>query len=111
MRRLVVVSAGGVSDSMARLSAPVRCLVTRGNIDIAYQDLARMESVLHASTLDWLGVRPVTLAHGPPTGRAREVERYGLTSKVRRSDVATYMLDALERREPFPGRTVLLGAR
>jgi uncharacterized protein YbjT (DUF2867 family) len=109
VQRLVAISAGGVGDSMAQLTAPVRWLVTRGNVAVAYQDLARMESVLRASTLDWLAVRPVTLAHGPPTGRARPVTRYGLTSTVRRSDVAAWMLDALERREPFAERTVLLG--
>lgn len=110
IRRLVAVSAGGVGDSMAQLTAAVRWLVTRGNIAVAYQDLARMESVLRASTLDWLVVRPVTLAHGPPTGRVRPVSRYSMTSTVRRSDVAAWMVDALERREPFAERTVLLGA-
>jgi hypothetical protein len=55
-------------------------------------------------------VRPVTLVHGAPTGRARPVTRYGFTSSVRRSDVAARMLQALERREPFSERTVLLGA-
>jgi hypothetical protein len=44
LRRLVAISAGGVADSMARLTTPVRWLVTRGNIDVAYEDLARMEA-------------------------------------------------------------------
>jgi putative NADH-flavin reductase len=110
VRRLVVISAGGVGDSMPHLTAAVRWLVTRGNIAVAYQDLARMESVLRASTLDWLAVRPVTLAHGPPTGRVRPVTRYGMTSSVRRGAGAAGVVDALERREPFAERTVLLGA-
>jgi uncharacterized protein YbjT (DUF2867 family) len=109
VRRLVAISAGGVGDSIAQLTGPVRWPVTRGNIAAAYQDLARMESVLRASTLDWLAVRPVTLADGPPTGGARSVARYGMTSKVRRSDVAAWLLEALERREPFAERTVMLG--
>jgi uncharacterized protein YbjT (DUF2867 family) len=109
VRRLVAISAGGVGDSMAQLTTPVRWLVTRGNVAVAYGDLARMEAVLRASALDWLAVRPVTLAHGPPTGRVRPVSRYGLTSMVRRSDVAAWMVDALERREPFAERTVMLG--
>lgn len=61
-----------------------------------------MESVLRASTLDWLAVRPVTLTHGPPTGRARPVDRYGITSTVRRSDVASWMLEALSGASPSP---------
>jgi uncharacterized protein YbjT (DUF2867 family) len=109
VRRLVAISAGGVGDSMAQLTAAPRWLVTRGNIAVAYQDLARMESVLRGSTLDWMVVRPVTLMHGPPTGSARPVARFSMTSSVRRSDVASWMLDALERREPFTERAVLLG--
>ena len=108
--RLVAISAGGVGDSAAQLTATVRWLVTRGNIAVAYRDLERMESVLRESTLDWLVVRPVTLADGPPAGRARPVARYGATSRVRRSDVAAWMLDALERRDRFAERTVLLGS-
>ena len=107
--RVVTMSAGGVGDSRAQLTGPVMWLVTRGNIAVAYEDLERMEEVLRGSNLDWLAVRPVTLAEGPPTGRARPVDRYGMTSMVRRSDVATWMLDALERGEPFSERTVLLG--
>jgi uncharacterized protein YbjT (DUF2867 family) len=109
--RLVAISAGGVGDSFAQLTGAVRWLVTRGNIAVAYRDLDRMESVLRASPLDWLAVRPVTLAHGAPTGRARPVAKYAMTSRVRRGDVAAWMLDALERPGTFSERTVLLGAR
>lgn len=110
VRRIVAISAGGVGDSFEQLTAPVMWLVTRGNIAVAYRDLERMEATLRASTLDWLAVRPVTLAHGPPTGRAGPVTRYGMTSMVRRSDVAAWMLQALERPGPLAERTVLLGA-
>jgi uncharacterized protein YbjT (DUF2867 family) len=109
VRRLVAISAGGVGDSVAQLTAPVRWLVSRGNVAVAYRDLERMESVLRASTLDWLAVRPVTLAHGPPTGHARPVSKYGMMSRIRRSDVAAWMLGALEGRDAFGERTVLLG--
>jgi uncharacterized protein YbjT (DUF2867 family) len=84
--------------------------VTRGNIAVAYRDLERMEHILAGSALDWVAVRPVTLADGPPTGRARPVPRYGLTSTIRRSDVAAWMLGALERTAEFAERTVLLGS-
>jgi uncharacterized protein YbjT (DUF2867 family) len=111
VRRLVAVSAGGVGDSLSQLTAPVMWLVTRGNIAVAYKDLERMEAVLRESALDWFVARPVTLAHGPLSGRAGPVARYGMTSFIRRSDVAAWMLEALERREPFAERAVLLGAR
>jgi uncharacterized protein YbjT (DUF2867 family) len=69
-----------------------------------------MEDILAASTLDWLAVRPVTLADGPPNGRAGPVARYTFRSTVRRADVAAWMLLALERPEPYSEHTVLLGS-
>jgi hypothetical protein len=59
--------------------------------------------------LDWLAVRPVTLMNGRPTGLAGRVDRYGLFSIVRRSDVAAWMLGALSRPTPYVEQTVLLG--
>jgi len=111
VRRLIAVSAAGVADSERQLSAPVRWMVRQGQIGVAYRDLAQMEQALAAADLDWLAVRPVTLVNGDPTGRAREVSRYGLLSSVRRSDVAAWMLSALESDLPLRSRTVLLGRR
>jgi uncharacterized protein YbjT (DUF2867 family) len=110
VRRVVVISAGGVAESITQLSAPVRWLVGAGNVGVAYRDLAEMERRLSASRLDWLAVRPVTLMNGPPTGLAGGVSRYGLFSIIRRSDVATWMLGALARPTPYIEQTVLLGS-
>jgi uncharacterized protein YbjT (DUF2867 family) len=107
--RLVVISAAGVGDSLPRLTRPVRRLVASGNVAVAYRDLAAAEEVLAASGLDWLAVRPVTLLDGPPRRPARPVARYGLLSTIRRSEVARWMLDAVERPAPFAERRVLLG--
>jgi uncharacterized protein YbjT (DUF2867 family) len=108
-RRLVAVSAGGVAESITQLTAPVRWIVSSGNVAVAYRDLAEMERRLSASRLDWLAVRPVTLMNGAPTGRAGPVTRYGLFSIIRRSDVAAWMLGALARKTPYIEQTVLLG--
>ena len=108
-RRLVAISAGGVAESIAQLSAPVRWMVSSGNVAVAYRDLAEMERLLSASRLDWLAVRPVTLMDGKPTGRAGPVTRYGLFSIIRRADVAAWMLGALARKNPYIEQTILLG--
>lgn len=108
--RLVGLSAGGVGESASQLTWPVRRLVARGQIAVAYRDLARMEAILGESSLDWLVVRPVTLTDGPPTRRVGPVTRYGLRSTVRRADVAFWMLASLERRAPFADRAILLGS-
>lgn len=108
--RLLVISAGGVGDSRALTRFPIRAMIDAGNVGVAYRDLARMEARLAASHLDWTAVRPVTLCGGPPTGAVGEVSAYGPASRVRRADVAAFMLDVAEGGRPVRNRTVLLGA-
>lgn len=110
VRRLVVVSAGGVGDSYSQLTWSLQQLVSTGNVAVAYRDLAGMEARLAASSLDWLAVRPVTLTPGAPLGRAHRVDRYGLTSTIRRSDVASWMVSAAVQHDSFLNHTVMLGS-
>ncbi len=109
VRRVVAISAGGVAESVTQCSGVIRWMTGAGSVGVAYRDLAEMERQLSASRLDWLAVRPVTLMNGRPTGLARRVDRYGLFSIVRRSDVAAWMLGALSRPTPYVEQTVLLG--
>jgi uncharacterized protein YbjT (DUF2867 family) len=110
VRRVIVISAGGVAESFSQLTWPVQQLVSTGNVAVAYRDLAGMEARLAASSLDWLAVRPVTLMPGNPLGRARPVCRYGLTSTVRRSDVASWMVAAAVQHDSFVNHAVLMGS-
>lgn len=107
--RLLAISAGGVGDSRSQLTWPVRRLVDTGNIALAYRDLEEMERVLAASDLAWEVVRPVTLRNGPPTGGAGQVERYALTSLVRRADVAAHLVSRVASTEAIAARAILLG--
>ena len=109
VRRVVAISAGGVAESITQCTGVIRWLAAAGNVGVAYRDLAEMERQLSASRVDWLALRPVTLMNGGPTGLARKVDRYGLFSIVRRSDVAAWMLGALSRPTPYVEQTVLLG--
>ena len=43
MNRVVAISAGGVAESIAQLSMPVRWVVGVGSMGVAYRDLAEME--------------------------------------------------------------------
>jgi len=106
---VVAISAGGVAESITQCTVVIRWIAGAGNVGVAYRDLADMERQLSASRLDWLAVRPVTLMNGGPTGLARKVDRYGLFSIVRRSDVAAWMLGALARPTPYVEQTLLLG--
>jgi uncharacterized protein YbjT (DUF2867 family) len=107
--RIIAISAGGVGDSFKQLSWLVQRTIIVGNVAVAYRDLDNMEHVLEQSGLDWLAPRPVTLVNGDPTSRAHPVEKFGLFSIIRRSDVAAWMLGELESPAPFKRRRVLLG--
>lgn len=109
VRRIAAISAAGVGDSARRLTFVTRRLVGCANVGVAYRDLGAMERELARSGLDTLIVRPVTLTGGAPTGRAREVSRYGLLSTVRRADVARWMVDALDGESG--GRAVMIGSK
>ena len=108
LRRVVALSAAGVGDSLAHCSWPVRRLVAAGNVGVAYRDLAAMEAVLAAGDAAWIVARPVTLVDGAPTGGARQVARYGLTSTIRRADVAAWMLAAAAQPAGSAGRQVMI---
>lgn len=109
--RVVWISAGGVGDSRARASLPVRWLIDAGHVGTAYRALAAAEDRVRASGRPWLAVRPVTLVSGTATGRAGPVERYGLASVIRRADVADWMLDVADGTLAFQEPSVLLGTR
>lgn len=110
VHRIVAISAGGVGDSVSRLTWIVRRVLSSGSLGAQYRDLENMEQVLASSDSDWLVVRPVTLTSGRPRGAARPVSKYGLFSHIRRSEVAEFMLSAVERAGPFAERRILIGA-
>jgi uncharacterized protein YbjT (DUF2867 family) len=109
LRRIVAISAAGVGDSRRHAHPLIRFMVGRGGLGVAYRDLEAMERAYAEGGLDWLAVRPVTLVDQTASGRAQEVPRYRLSSKIARADVATWMLDAVERAQPMDRHTVMIG--
>jgi putative NADH-flavin reductase len=95
VRRIVAVSAAGVGDSAARLNLVMRFFLATTMIGQAYEDLARMESIYADSGLDWIAPRPTRLTD-ESTKPIRIVERFGSLDAIARSDVARFMLDALD---------------
>ena len=107
--RVFWISAGGAGSSRAEATWAVRKMIAAGNVGVAYHDLEVAERAMDRVRLNSLAVRPVTLLPGTPTGTAGPVNRYGLLSTVRRSDVAKWMLDIADGTQSFDGKTVLLG--
>jgi hypothetical protein len=96
VRRVVMVSAAGVGDSVVHLNLPMRFLLATTMIGTAYADLAAMEATLAASGLDWLAPRPTRLTDGPATGRVAVTQTFSAAAAISRADVAAWMLDALD---------------
>jgi putative NADH-flavin reductase len=74
-----------------------------------YADKDRQESIVKASKVEWLIVRPGFLTNGPITGKYRVIENLsGVTAgKISRADVADFMLKQLATPTHF-GKTPLL---
>ena len=108
--RIAAISAAGAGESVKHVSQVVSWMIRAGNVGTAYRDLTAMEAVLDESHLDWLIVRPVTMVNGPPTERSREVSRFHLNSIIRRSDVSSYLVSAIESEGSLGARKVLLGS-
>jgi putative NADH-flavin reductase len=96
-KRLVCVTGIGAGDSRGhggflfdRLFYP---LLLRN----AYADKDRQESLIKASELDWVIVRPGFLTNGPLTGRYRAItDLSGVTASwISRADVAHFILQQL----------------
>jgi uncharacterized protein YbjT (DUF2867 family) len=92
VRRVVVISAAGVGDSLARTNAAMRWMLRHSTLRAMYADLEGMESTLRSSTLDWVAVRPATLVNAAPSTRTRALSHYGTVSIVGRADVAAWLL-------------------
>ncbi|GAB5410656.1 MAG: SDR family oxidoreductase [Balneolaceae bacterium] len=97
----IAISAAGVGESFERTNLMMRIMIPNSNIGIAYADLAQMEESLSKSNLNWLAVRPVTLINSSTKKPVQLTSSYGLTSMISRANVAKWMLDQLDKKEPF----------
>ena len=108
--RVIWISAGGVAESRAHATLPIRWMIRTGSVGVAYEDLEVAEGETPPDSHKWLAVRPVTLLNGAPKGKARPVNRYRLFSTIRRADVAQWILDVADGTATYDGHTVLLGS-
>ena len=91
VRRVVAVSAAGVGDSAAGLNGLMRFLVAKSNVGVAYRDLAVMEGLFAASTLDWCCPRPTRLTNGP-VAPTTTIADFPTMAAISRASVAAWLL-------------------
>ena len=98
-RRLIVVSAYGVGDSIAQVGFVVRHLVLPTFLRGSTADKAAMEAVVRTAHSvggpDYVLVRPAVLSDRPPTGHVNIFEGEQTAHKVTRADVATFIVEQM----------------
>ncbi len=97
VRRLVVVSALGVGDSVAQSGLVYRRLILPTFLRGSTADKTAMEAAVRAAagTIDAVLVRPAILSDRPATGSVRTFTGTDIAHKVTRADVAAFLVDQL----------------
>ena len=99
VKRIIITTAWGVSETYNDIPFWFRWLIRNSNIRYPYYDHGKQEQLLQSSNMDWTIVRPVGLADST---KAREVKvtfdnRPKPSLTITRRNVALFMLDALEK--------------
>ncbi|MEO6629113.1 MAG: SDR family oxidoreductase [Aquihabitans sp.] len=101
--KLVVISAAPVGPraGQAFLERRVMMPVLERLFGETYEDMDRMETLLRASDVDWVSLRPPRLVAKPATGHYRISVDAPLprARSLTYADLATAMLDSLDRKD------------
>jgi putative NADH-flavin reductase len=107
--RLITVTGIGAGDSKGHGGFFYDRVINPLLLGTIYADKDRQESIVKASAVKWLIVRPGFLTNGPLTGKYQVIDSLsGVTAgKISRADVADFMLKQLAAPTHF-GKTPLL---
>jgi putative NADH-flavin reductase len=99
IKRIVVMTALGVGDSVNEIPGFFKFLIRISNIKYAYADHDAQEKVLEKSDLAWTVVRPVGLTDkNDKLSILHNLKGVGkITSTISRNAVAHFMLNCVER--------------
>lgn len=97
--KLISVTGIGAGDSRGHGGFVYDKLIQPLLLKTMYEDKDREETILKASSVDWMIVRPGQLTNGKRTGKYRILtDMTGVTAgKISRADVADFILDQLAR--------------
>lgn len=114
-RRVLIMSAFGVGESLSKASAVARFMYNSGG-KATFADKAAGEAMLTASDLDWTLAYPVLLTNKPNSGKVRaidlkELDRLPGLPRISRADVAAFLLGAAASGEWSRRIAVLLTGR
>jgi putative NADH-flavin reductase len=101
IKRIIVMTAHGVGDSVKRLPGFFKFVIRVSNIKYAYADHEVQEAVLENSGIDWTIVRPVGLNDKSENLSVLvNLNNEGtIKSMISRNAVAHFMLDCIEKQQ------------
>ena len=108
-QKLILITGIGAGDSKGHGGFFYDRIINPLLLGTSYADKDRAESILKASNVEWLIVRPGFLTNGSRTGKYRVIENLsGVTAgKISRADVADFILKQLASPTHF-GKTPLV---
>ena len=108
-QKLILITGIGAGDSKGHGGFFYDRILNPLLLGTSYADKDRAESIVKASNVDWIIVRPGFLTDGSRTGKYRVIENLsGVTAgKISRTDVADFILKQLASPTCF-GKTPLL---
>jgi uncharacterized protein YbjT (DUF2867 family) len=99
IRRIVVVSAFGVGDSLARQPFLLRWMITRTNLSYTYADHNLIDTEIRNTDADWTLLRPVALNNKPGAGKVDVTDIHGpkpASFSISRAAVAHFAVDVID---------------
>ena len=108
-RRLIYTTSAGVELDDPSELWPYKHIVKPVWLNGGYEDMRNAESIIRASDLDWILVRPGRLTDGPATARYEVSPRFRPehANAITRADLAAFMLDQVAGDEWVHGTPTL----
>lgn len=108
VKRLVVLSAHGASESRAAANWLLKTFVIGGILKAAFADHDVQERLTRESGLEFVIARPTRLTDGPAKGRYTRTVEMKVPASISRADVADFLVEACSAND-FLGKAVQLG--
>jgi putative NADH-flavin reductase len=98
IRRIVVVSAFGVGDSLSTAALPLRWMFTRTNLKYTYADHNLVDKEVRDTDTDWTLLRPAAFNKKPEAGKIAVTDIHGPkpSFSISRAAVAQFAVDVID---------------
>jgi putative NADH-flavin reductase len=98
IRRIVVVSAFGVGDSLSGQPLPIRWMITHTNLSYTYADHNLIDTEIRDTDTDWTLLRPAAFNKKPEAGKIAVSDIHGPkpSFSISRAAVARFAVDVID---------------